>query len=192
MEELKNLDSAVIREKKSYDLPVNWKFKPVLCIADILERELFFVASETGPLPPNAARARARSFTLYLVNRTGSETLVLKRKAGFFVNKMDVFDGPENFIGSIAKRKMPATDCFQILDTADEVLYDVEKDPHSEEVFRIMKNSAIVGKISRQLTFKVEEGVSKRDHFGIVFPLDADVWKKSLLLGALLLIDCLY
>jgi hypothetical protein len=49
-----------------------------------------------------------------------------------------------------------------------------------------------VGRISKRPTPLVEEGMSRKDHFGIVFPFAADTTEKCVLLGALFLIDLMF
>lgn len=191
MEELKNLDSLDLREQKTYDVPANWKLKPVLCLTDISNRELYYVVLEKGSMYLDQAFKSAHSFTLYLVGRQGNETLILKRKAGLFTNKMEVFKGPENFLGIIQKSGIPTKNQFQVFDITKEIRFAIEEVTGLPDVFHIMKNGKTVGKISRKLVRMVEEGASGPDHFGIIFPFDADLQQRCLLLGALLLIDFL-
>ena len=101
---------------------------------------------------------------------------------------MEIFDASEDLLGSVQKQGSSKTH-FQALDAGRQVLYDLESSPANPETFHIRKGGATTGKISRRPTRIAEEGVSRNDHFGIVFPFVADTVEKSVLLGALFLID---
>lgn len=189
MEQLKALDSLSLREKKKYSgVPDGWKLKPVCCISDISEKEIYYAASEGGIVSDLAAFRKAHAFTLYLLNEKGEQTLCFKKHAGLFANKMEIFDASEDLLGSVQKQGSSKMH-FQVLDTGGQASYDIEGSPEDPEMFHIRKGDATVGKISKRPTRMAEEGVSRNDHFGIVFPFAADPTEKSVLLGALFLID---
>ncbi len=189
MKLLKSLDSLILREKKKYSgIPENWKLKPVCCLSDASEEEVYYAASEGGTVSELAAFRKSYAFTLYLLNRKGEENLYFKKNAGLFANKIEIFDAAENLLGSVQKQGSSKTH-FQVLDAGGNVLYTIEGPPVNPETFHIRKGNATLGKISKRPTPTVEEGVSRNDHFGIVFPFAADTAEKSILLGALFLID---
>ena len=189
MEQLKHLDSLTLREKKKYvGIPTAWKLKPLCCLSDISEEEFYYAAAEGGAVSDLAAFRKSHAFTLYLLNKKGEQILSFKKHAGLFANKMEVFDAAEDLLGSVQRHGSSKTH-FQILDAGGQVLYEIEGPPVDPETFHIRKADATVGKISKRPTRIAEEGVSSNDHFGIVFPLAADASEKSILLGALFLID---
>lgn len=193
MEQLKRLDSLVIREKKEYTgIPATWKLKPVCCMEGVSGEELYYVVSEKGVSLGSDVLKSARTFTIYLVNRQGEEALFFVKKFGLFENKMEVFDGSENLLGSVHKHAGHAKSGFRILDAANRPLYEVEGLAEAPEVFHIHQSGMVVGKMSRKLAGVDEEGGPNKGHFGIVFPLSADVEEKGVLVGTLFLIDSLF
>jgi hypothetical protein len=193
MEQLEFLDSLNLREKKKYpEIPENWKRRPLCCISNISEEEIYYAFSELesdkGPdwtilRPPHA-------FALYLLNKKGEQVLYFKKHIGLFADKVEIFNEPEDRLGSIRTQKSSKTKIqFQALDVGGRVLYGIEGRPEDLETFHILKGAVSVGKISKRPTPSVEEGISRKDHFGIIFPLDADTTEKGILLGALFLID---
>lgn len=192
MEKLKSLDSLNIREKKEYAVPPNWKFKPVFCLTDGLGQELYYAVAERGLLPAVEALKTANSFTLYLLNPLGGEVLVFSKKSSFWVKKMEVFDNTENLSGVIQKRGASHARKIEVLDPAGQILYTVEGPSDIPDVFHIMNNGKVVGRISKKWNEAGEEGTPRPDHFGIVFPFEEDGPGKGILLGALLLIDLLF
>ncbi len=189
MEQLKNLDSLNLREKKKYSgIPENWKLKPACCLSDAAEEELYYAVSEGGAASDLAVFRKSHEFTLYLLNKKGEQVLYFKKHAGLFANKVEVFDASEDLLGSVQKHG-PSKTHFQVLDAGGQVLYGIEGPPSNPETFHIRKGDATVGKFSKRPTRIAEEGVSSNDHFGIVFPFAADPAEKSVLLGALFLID---
>jgi hypothetical protein len=189
MEQLKSFDSLNLREKKKYSgVPENWKLRPVCCLSDVSDEEVYYAASEGGAVSDLTAFRKSHAFTLYLLNKKGEQIISFKKHAGLFSNKMEIFDASENLLGSVQKQSSSKTH-LQILDGGGQVLYSVEGPSVNSEIFHIRKGIATLGKISKRPTRSAEEGVSRSDHFGIIFPFDADPAEKSVLLGALFLID---
>jgi hypothetical protein len=191
MEQLKHLDSLSLREKKKYTgIPENWKLKPLCCFSDVSETEVYYAASEGGAAVGMAAFRKAQTFTLYFFNAKGEELLYFEKHGGLFASKMEIFDSSENLLGSVQKQGGGKAPHFQALDAAGKVLYDIEASPAAvPEKFYVRKGGVTVGRISKRSGRFAEEGVSRNVSFGIVFPLDAELAEKSVLLGALLLID---
>ena len=189
MEQLKSFDSLTLREKKKYpNIPEAWKLKPVCCLSDISEEEVYYAVSEGGAVSELTAFRKSHEFTLYLLNKRGEQILYFKKHAGLFANKIEIFDASEDMIGSVQKQGSSKTH-FQALGAGGQVLYGIDGSSADPETFYIRKGNATLGRISKRPTRIAEEGVSRNDHFGIVFPFDADATEKSVLLGALFLID---
>jgi hypothetical protein len=189
MEQLKHFDSLGLREKTKYDsVPETWKLKPLCCLSDIFEREVYYAVLEGWASAGMAALRSAHTFTLFLINARGEEVLYFKKSAGLFSNKIEVFNDSEDLLGS-AQKHGPGAGHFRVTDASNQVLYEItEAFPGSTETFRIRKNGVTLGKISRR-PGRVAEEEKKRVPFGITFPLEADTAEKSVLLGALFLID---
>jgi hypothetical protein len=189
MEELRSFDSLSVREKKTYSgVPERWKLKPLCCLSDISEEEVYYAASEGGAVSDLAVFRKAHTFTIYLLNKQGEQVCYFKKQAGLFAHTMEVFDASENLLGAIQKQGSSKTH-FQTLDAGGQALYRIENSSASPEIFHIRKDGAAVGRISKKPTRIAEEGVSRNDHFGIVFPFAADAVEKAVLLGVLFLID---
>ena len=189
MEQLKSFDSLNLREKKKYhSIPEGWTLKPVCCLSDISEREIYYAASEGAVVSDLGVFRKANTFSLYLLNKQGEQILSFKKHAGIFSSKLEIFDASGDLLGSVQKQGSSKTH-FVTMDMAGQVLYGIESLSLNAEVFQIRKVGAVVGKISRRPAAILEEGVLRHDHFGIVFPFGADTTEKSILLGALFLID---
>jgi len=189
MDQLKHLDLLSLREKRKYTgIPENWKLKPICCLSDASEEEIYYAAAEGGAVSELALFRKIHAFTIYLLDKNGEEILCFKKRAGLFANKLEVFDAFEDLLGSIQKQGSSKTH-FQVLDAGGHVLYDVESPSANPESFRIRKGGVTLGKISKRPTRIAEEGVSRNTSFGIVFPLAADTTEKGILIGALFLID---
>lgn len=186
MDRLKALDSLSIREKKNYaHMPEHWKLRPLCCLSDISEEEIYYVTSEDPAITDLEVIRKSRSLALYLLNKKGEQIFFFKKHAGLFTDKLEVFDVAEDLLGRVEKQKTH----FKILDAGGHVLDLVEASPEDPETFYVRKGTVVVGKLSRRPCRLAEEAVPKRDHFGIVFPFDADTSEKGALLGALFLID---
>jgi hypothetical protein len=195
MEQLETLDSLNISEKKRYpEMPENWKLQPLCCLSNISEEEIYYAVSEGDKGPDWAVlRHPPLAFALYLLNKNGEQALCFRKQTGLFTDKLEIFDSFENRLGSIHKQRSPKTKIqFQVMDVGGRVIYGIEGRLEDLEIFHIMKGTAVVGKISKRVIPVPEEGISRKDHFGIVFPLAADTTEKAVLLGALFLIDLMF
>jgi hypothetical protein len=189
MEQLRSLDSLNLREKKKYSgIPESWKLKPLCCLSNISEEEIYYGVTEGGAASDLAAFRKPQAFTFYFLNKKGDQVLYFKKHAGLFDHKMEVFDASEDLLGVVRKQGSSKTN-FQVLDAGGHVVYDIEAASPNPETFHIRKGPVTFGKISKRPTRIAEEGVSSNDHFGIVFPFEADATERGVLLGALFLID---
>jgi hypothetical protein len=194
MEQLGSLDSLSLREKKKYsEMPENWKLQPLCCLSDISEEEVYYAVPEGDKGPDWAILRQPKAFALYLLNKKGEEVLYFKKHIGLFADKLEIFDASENLLGSVRKHGSSKIKIqFEAMDAAGRVFCSIEGHPEDPETFHILKDTATVGRISKRPTPLVEEGMSRKDHFGIVFPFAADTTEKSVLLGALFLIDLMF
>lgn len=190
MEQLKHLDSLILREKKKYtDIPESWKIKPVCCLSDITEKEIYYAVLDGWANAGMAALRGSRAFTLFLINKKGEEILYFEKHAGLFSQKMEIFNSAEDLLGSVQRYGAPGLH-FRVTDPENKILYEIEgTSAVSPEAFRIKRGGMALGRISKRPNKIAEEGVSRNASFGMVFPLAADTAEKSVLLGSLFLID---
>jgi hypothetical protein len=187
MEQLGSLDSLNLREKKKYSgIPESWKVKPVCCLSDISEEEVYYAASEGGS--DWAVFRQPRAFAFYLLNKKGEQILHFRKHVGLFTNKLEILDASEDRLGSVQKQGVSKTQ-FQVLDAGGRALYGIASHLEDPETFHILKGASTVGKITKRPIRIAGEGISLKSHFGIVFPFAADTAEKSILLGALFLVD---
>lgn len=190
MDKLKSLDSLVIREKKEYaGLAATSKWKPIFCLSNMQEEEIFYVAPFEKSVATLETLKAGRSYKLHLVDKNGKEILYFKKKSGLFEDHMEVQDFSEDLLGSVKKTGKTAKAVFEVLNFGYQVIYHVKESPSDPEVYHIYRGDEFSGKISRRLTRIVEEGIMKNDHFGIIFPFNADAMEKSILIGVLFFID---
>jgi len=193
MERLRQLDSVTIREKKEYvGIPPTWNLKPEFCLAGPTDEELFYIISEKKVVLGAEVLKTAKSLTLYMVDPKGEELLYFEKRFGFFKNKLDVFNADEELLGTVLKKKTAVKVVFHVLNQSEQLLYRIEGSSISPDSFNIRQGDEIAGKFSKRWGKTLEEGVSKQDHFGLVFPMNCGFEEKKLLLGALLLLDFLY
>lgn len=187
------LDSVIIREKMTYEnLPQNLKEKPLFCLVDISEKEAYYLFLEKGSSAEWKALKRANAFRLSLYNQRGEKMFYFERSEKFYMNKMEVFDSTESCLGVVQKGGKFSKGLWEVLDSGDHVLYHFGEDSSELETFHIFQGGTMVGKITRRPFCSAEGETLPQDRFGILFPLDADLSIKSVLLGGLFLIDLLH
>jgi hypothetical protein len=147
MEQIASLDTLTLREKKKYSgIPEGWKLKPVCCLSDISEEEVYYAVSEGGTDSGLVPFRKAHAFTLYLLNRKGEQALYFKKHDGIFSHKLEIFDASEDLLGSVQKQGSSKMH-FQVLDSEGKMLYTIEGSPDDLETFHIRKGDAALGKI---------------------------------------------
>ncbi len=190
MDVLKSIDSLVIREKKEYTgVPSTWKVRPEFCLSDSSEKECFYLFSEKGTAQGFPALQESKSLTLYMTNTKGEEILYFEKKSGVLGIKMEVYGSKENFLGAIQKKAHSIRHTYEVQNPAGQTVYLIEGPAMIPEVFTITKQEVKVGRMSRKMTKQFEEGVSRHDHFNLIFPMGIDSQDKGVLLGGLILID---
>lgn len=190
MEQLNSLDLLSIREKKKYPgAPETWKLRPVCCLSDASDAEVYYAVSEGGAFPDLAAFRKAHTCTIYLIDGRGEQVLYFSRRhTALFGPKMEIFDASGDFLGMVQRHGTARME-FQVVSVSGEILYSIEGSSADPEVFHVRQGAVTVGKISRRPGRTAEKEVSGNAHFGIVFPFSADETEKNILIGALFLID---
>ena len=124
-----------------------------------------------------------------MTNTKGEEILYFEKKSGVLGIKMEVYGSKENFLGAIQKKAHSIRHTYEVQNPAGQTVYLIEGPAMMPEVFTITKQEVKVGRMSRKMTKQFEEGVSRQDHFSLIFPMGIDSQDKGVLLGGLILID---
>lgn len=130
-----------------------------------------------------------RPFSMKILNREGITALTLERPFKFYFHKLEIFHANGELLGSVQR-------CFRILrrqyivyDAFDQEVFTLIGPILHPWTFKIFQNGIEDGKITKKWSGLFKETFSKADDFGVEFPVKADTTQKTLLIGAVFLID---
>jgi len=135
-----------------------------------------------------------RPFTICVLEPNGERVLMLNRPFRFYFHKVDILDPNRNmkYLGTIQRRFSILRRKYSVLDDKKVEIFQLSSPILDPLTFVIRMGGRDVGEITKKWSGLLEELFTTADNFGIVFPPETDLIKKSLLLGAVFLIDFVY
>ena len=122
----------------------------------------------------------------------GTIVLTLNRPWRWFFYEIRILDATGQLLGTIRKRWTWLRKKFSVLDARGTELFELLGPIFKPWTFQIRKNDQEVGKITKKWSGMLKEAFTDADNFGVQFPPGLDVQTKSILLGAVFLIDFVY
>ncbi len=189
MNELARADSLAIHQIKEWgEILSGFETRNNYRVVDPSGEEVLLVGEEPGSVLVRLFLKAARPFTLRAVS--GGETaLVLRRPFRFYFSHLDVLDGSGARLGSVTREFAVLRRVYTVRDASERELFTLFGPLFRPWTFQIMSDGREVGLIQKQWSGMMKEAFSDADNFGVTFPRDADPETKSLLLGAVFLID---
>jgi len=192
MEKLQSLNALLVQQKKEWgEILTGFETKNKYAILDTSGRQIYWAAEESSFLSRWLLRT-LRPFTIHILSSQGSPILKLTRPFRFFLHELNISDSRGRLLGMIKQKFSLLSRKFIIKDFTGREIYKIHGPLLHPWTFRILKNGQEVGKISKKWSGLGKELFTDADNFNIVFPPDIDVNQKSILLGALFLIDMLF
>jgi uncharacterized protein YxjI len=189
MEELARVDSLAIHQIKEWgEILSGFETRNNYRVMDSSGEEVLLVGEERGSVLVRLFLKAARPFTLRAM--AGQETvLVFRRPFRFFFSYLDVLDGSGAQLGSVTREFAWLRREYTVRDASGRACFTLFGPLLRPWTFQIMRDGREVGMIQKQWSGAMKEAFSDADNFGVTFPPDADAATKSLLLGAVFLID---
>lgn len=174
-------------------------------VLDAGGRRLYLAAEQTNCCVRMCYGSR-RPFTILILNNHGGICLKVRRTCGccFFMwagcccNKLEIYTGTDVYIGKVTQN---FCDCFcprfSVYDADGHKCMKIVGPCHMclccSVHFKVKDtNGNEVGEIHKKWGGFVKEAFTTADTFGVSFPMDLDPRIKTLLLGAVFLIDFMY
>ena len=188
----------IVKQKmKTMEMLTDWESKNKYDISDGAGQELFKATENSDTLERQCFGAY-RAFEMMIEDLQGNVHMCLTRPFDCCSQQMEVCSPPGNPIGSINQEWTMITPRYTVKDQGGNVAFIIEG-PNEfcicgcgndvEFIVYTPDGSTQVGKISKKWTGLLQEAWTDYDVFGISFPVNLDVTKKALLLGATFLID---
>ena len=189
MEALGPLDSVVIRQEKEWtEILTGFETRNRYQVMDTDGRKLFVAAEVAGSLLARLFLRAARPFRIHIVE-DGTTLLSLRRPFRFYFGELDVIYGQGSQLGSVRRRFALLRRIYTVFDETESPRFELFGPILRPWTFRIMQDGQEIGQIQKKWSGLLKEAMTDADTFGVRFPSDLDVAGKTLLLGAVFLID---
>ncbi|MCH7978999.1 MAG: scramblase [Acidobacteria bacterium] len=189
MNALDSANTLVVSQKKEWgEILSGFETKNRYVVLSEMGNELYYAAEKSSLLLRLFLKA-LRPFEIIVARTDGSTVLNLQRPFRFYFHKMDVRDAHGKLLGTIEREFSLLRRLYRITNsTGMEIcrLYGPLLHPWT---FEIRENDRQVGKITKKWSGLAKEFFTDADNFAIEMPPGKDVETKSVLLGAVFLID---
>ena len=189
MNALDSANTLVVSQKKEWgEILSGFETKNRYVVLSEMGNELYYAAEKSSFLLRLFLKA-LRPFEIIVARTDGSTVLKLERPFRFYFHKMDVRDAHGKLLGTIEREFSLLRRLYRITNsTGMEIcrLYGPLLHPWT---FEIRENDRQLGKITKKWSGLAKEFFTDADNFAIEMPPGKDVETKSVLLGAVFLID---
>lgn len=190
MEQLKNLEALVVSQKKEWgEILTNFETrnKYVVCSAD--GEQLFAAGEVGGSLILRVLLKAHRPFTMKVAAPGGETVMILKRPFRFFFHELRILDSAGQQLGYLKKQFSIFRRIYTVYDRSSRPVLTLFGPILHPWTFEIQQESRTIGKITKKWSGLAKEVFTDADNFGVTFPGQLPPELKTLLLGAVFLID---
>ncbi len=190
MDQADGMETYLIRQKKEWtEILTGFETQNKYVVCDESGRELYFAAEVgTSFLARNFLKAM-RGWTIQVMDPQGAQVLRITRPFRFYFHEAGIFDSAGNLLGTIQRRWSLLRRIYSVLDEGGSEIFQLFGPILHPWTFMIRRDETDVGKITKKWSGLMKEAFTKADNFGVTFPTDLHTPHKSLLLGAVFLID---
>ena len=190
MEKLCYVNELVVSQKKEWgEILSGFETKNRYVVLDSTGKELYMAVEEGGNMMMRMFLKALRPFELRVSSYDGKLGLRVKRPFRFYFHKLEVFDFKGQLLGTIKRQFDIMRRVYSVIDNSGNEVFQLFGPIFHPWTFEIRKGGVTQGKIVKKWSGLVKESFTDADNFGIVFPQGCNVSQKSLLLGAVFLID---
>jgi uncharacterized protein YxjI len=192
MQKLENIETLLVQQKKEWgEILTGFESRNKYAISSVSGIQLYR-AEEKSSLILRWFLQVYRPLTIQIVSNQETHILDFHKPFRFFFHEMQISTPGHPVFGLVKQEFAIFSRRFAIVDSRGTLLYKIVGPFLKPWTFKILKDTREVGKISKKWTGLGKEMFTDADNFNVVFPSDIDIQQKSILLGALFLIDLLY
>ncbi len=192
MDRLQQADTLRVQQKKEWgEILTGFETKNKYAVMDASGQPLYWAAEESSFLVRMFLKT-LRPFTIHILSSQGHPVLKLKRPFRLYFHEIQVEDSSGRRLGTITREFSILTRRFTVSDFRGTEIYRIFGPIFHPWTFRILHNNRELGTITKQWSGIGKELFTDADNFKVTFPPGIDVHQKSVLLGALFLIDILH
>lgn len=187
------VDTFMVQQKKEMgEILLGFETKNSYIIRDKSSRQLFTAQEESQSSLAWLVRiflSSMRPFKVRIANNFGATQFWLDRPFRFMFHKLDILDGKSSLIGTVQKRFSFFRRIYTIYNEAGMEEFALFGPILKPWTFFIHREGEELGSITKKWSGLLKETFSSADNFGATFPENLTSKQKSLLLGAMILID---
>ena len=158
-------------------------------VSDERGTELFYALEERGSLLARLFLKAYRPFAIDVLSRDGEILLRIERSFRFYFHTAEIFDGSGTLIGTLERHFSVLRRVYSVLSAGGDNLFDLFGPLFRPWTFQILDGGRERGMIQKKWSGLGREAFTDADNFGVTFPSDWPVERKTLALGAVFLID---
>jgi uncharacterized protein YxjI len=190
---MKRLESvgglAVSQQKEWGEILTGFEGINKYVVSDERGTELFYALEERGSLLARLFLKAYRPFAINVLSRDGQTLLRIERPFRFYFHTARIFDGAGTLIGTLERHFSVLRRVYSVLSIDGTKLFELFGPLLHPWTFEIREGGRQRGMIQKKWTGLAKEAFTDADNFGVTFPSDWPVERKTLALGAVFLID---
>jgi uncharacterized protein YxjI len=180
---------AVSQQKEWGEILTGFEGINKYVVSDERGTELFYALEEQGSLLARLFLKAYRPFAIDVLSRDGQTLLRIERPFRFYFHTAKIFDGAGTLIGTLERHFSVLRRVYSVLSTNGTKLFELFGPLLHPWTFEIREGGRQRGMIQKIWTGLAKESFTDADNFGVTFPSDWPVERKTLALGAVFLID---
>ena len=193
MDQLAVANTLVVSQKKEWgEIVTGFETKNRYVVLNELGNELYHAREEGGSLLARWFLKAFRPFTIVLTGADGVPALNAERPFRFYFHKLDVRAAGGKLLGTVEREFSWLHRLFRVSDGQGKEICRLHGPLFHPWTFLIRQNDREVGKITKKWSGLLKEGFTDTDNFAAVLPPGMSTEAKSVLLGAVFLIDFVY
>ena len=195
MEILSSISDLVVRQRKELaEIITGFETKNAYSIEDVHGQQLYVAAEASGSTMMRIFLRALRPFIIRIF-AAGSEAISLKitRPFRWYFHRVEVENGQGELLGVVERQFALLSRIYVVSCAGGQENYYIESPLLSPWTFYIRDSKGQEqGKVTKKWGGFIKETISNADDFGVTWPAQWDNAVKSVLLGAVFLIDFIY
>jgi uncharacterized protein YxjI len=193
MNELAVANTLVVSQKKEWgEIVTGFESRNRYAVLDQLGNMLYQAEEESRSILLRLFLKGLRPFSIVLSTPGSTPAFLVERPFRFYFHKIDVKTGEGKLLGTVERQWSWVHRLFIVADAQGREFCRLHGPLFHPWTFEIRQHDREVGKITKKWSGLLKEGFTDTDNFAAVLPPQMTPEQKSVLLGAVFLIDFVY
>ncbi len=190
MEELRSLSTVLVSQKKEMgEILTGFETRNSYEVMNESGESLLDVHEVGGNALVRMFLKASRPFNLEVTSASGALLLNIKRPFRFYFHEIEIVGENGELLGFVKREFSLLRKVYSVMNGNRDEIYKLFGPIFHPWTFEIQENGREVGKITKKWSGLLKESFTDADNFGVIFPDNLPLENKSILLGAVFLID---